>query len=699
MLLAFQLSAAGAFAANKYWYGATNTDFNTASNWSTSNTGYVGGTSVPGSSDVANFGNYTGLTNANCALSASINVSGMQMVSGYTGTLTQNSYNITIGSGGATLSAGTFSGGSGSISCSGAFTISGCSFTSTSGTFTMTGNYTISSGSFTDNSGLVKFTTTNSISGSTTFYQLEFNAVSTAASYGIASGTILTVNNTLTISGSANVNLNVGDVNAKGDVSITNTATGASGSATITINGTGSQTLTGTGTSGQGILPKLTIDKLSGTLTLVSMITAGNDWTYTKGTVNPGTSSVAFYGTINLDGQESSSTNTMPFYNVAIVSGTTTLTGNLNVDHNLTIGNGTTGLSAGSNTIFVGGDWDNRGTFTYATSTVTFDGSGYQHLSTTSAPQNYYNFTSSKSSKSLSLLNAVKVNHAMTLTEGHIVTTSTNYLELVDNATLTGGNDSAYVDGPMRKTGNDAFTFPLGDTTLNDTAYHPLAMTAPSSTSDQFQAEYFASGQTLGSSLVDSLERISTSEYWSFKRNAGSSTPIVTLGWNRNSGIGDVSGLRLAAWDGSKWADYGQTNLTINWPFGTIGGSSAANFPSSTMYLTIGVSKRQYNGYATLKRKLDGSFYEAKGNTLYFSFEDEYNDLSHHLSYKVISEGNTDVAPTLIYNSNNNPLSYYGDNRFRLDLYTSSAALHSGYYTLEVTNEKGEKFYLRFHIS
>jgi hypothetical protein len=35
----------------------------------------------------------------------------MQMVSGYTGTLTQNSYNITIGSGGATLSAGTFSGG------------------------------------------------------------------------------------------------------------------------------------------------------------------------------------------------------------------------------------------------------------------------------------------------------------------------------------------------------------------------------------------------------------------------------------------------------------------------------------------------------------------------------------------------------------------------------------------------------------
>jgi hypothetical protein len=53
---------------------------------------------------------------------------------------------------------------------------------------------------------------------------------------------------------------------------------------------------------------------------------------------------------------------------------------------------------------------------------------------------------------------------------------------------------------------------------------------------------------------------------------------------------------------------------------------------------------------------------------------------------------------SLLGTANNNQLPVYGDNRYRFDLYTSSGALSSGYYVLEVTNEKSEKQYLRFKI-
>ena len=39
----------------------------------------------------------------------------------------------------------------------------------------------------------------------------------------------------------------------------------------------------------------------------------------------------------------------------------------------------------------------------------------------------------------------------------------TDIIHFVDNATTTGGSNASHVDGPIRKTGNDAFNFPTGD--------------------------------------------------------------------------------------------------------------------------------------------------------------------------------------------------------------------------------------------
>lgn len=831
-LLLFVLDAS---AANLYWYGNSSTNFSTAANWSTSSASYVASGSVPGTSDVANFGNYTGMTNANCALSANISVQGMQMSSGYTGTFTQSTYSITIGTSGATLSGGTFSGGSATIVSNGAFTISGTAFTSTSGQFSCVANFTYSSGSFTHNSGKVKFTTSCTITGSVTFKQLEF-APSGNSSFTIASGTTLTVDSTLTVSGSSGSSINTGSIDAKGDITISNSSNNiGGGTGTITIKGTGNQaftgsttagagrtcnivinkssgtltlsnyitvignwthtngtldpgsstvyffgtktisgshtlnnvilhgsgnatftissgttltvletltiangsngvsintgtieaqgdvtvtnsstssggsgeikftgdsiqTFTGNGTAGQGRLPKITINKGStGYLTLASVISVANTWTYTAGEVKPGSSVVVFYGTFNVDAQ--GSTAAMSFYDVTVGSGTVTLAGNLDADRNLTINTSTT-LSAGSYTINVGGSFTNNGTWTYSTSTVVFDGTGYRQITgTASTTVQFYNVTFNKTAQSLNLARPVKVNNAMVLTKGRIKASTTNYLEIADNATCTGGGIGAFVHGAMRKTGNDAFTFPLGDTTLTDSAaFHPLAMTAPSSTTDQFEVIYYPVVSTAGTALASTLESVSTCQYWSFDRKSGSSTPTVSISWNSNCDNGAYNEMRVALWNGTLWSDLGQASVTVSGTkTGTLAASSATSFTANPAHITVGYALVNKT-YATLSKTPGGGYYTTDGSVLYFGFAEEYNDANSKLSFSVRKLSN-DASVSLLGSSANTPANTYGYNRFKIDLYdNTNTPLASGYYMLEVTNDKNEKWYLRFKI-
>jgi hypothetical protein len=493
-----------------------------------------------------------------------------------------------------------------------------------------------------------------------------------------------------------------GAVNCQGDLTITNTSTGTVGNQTFVLNGTGNQTFTGSGVAGEGRISNVTIDKSSGTLTLTSVISVTGTWTYIQGSVSPGSSTVAFYGTMNLDGQASGAATMMPFNNVTINGNTRTLTGNLDVNGNLTISSGTT-LSAGSNTIYLGGDWNSVGTWTYSTSTVVFDGSNHNKIKGTGTV-NFYNVTvnrsySAGSPKSVKLQNPMQVNNVMILQKGRVITDATNYLAFPDNAVATVFNDdSAYVCGPIRKTGNDWFKFPLGDTLLHDSiAYHPLDISAPSSTSDRFEASYHASTQPLGGTLVDTIESISSCEHWTLDRQVGSSNVKATLGWNENCVPSNFADRTVAVWDGSKWIDAGVGSSMLIWPTGTITSDQNVTFVSNSATLVIGVKKAPYRGYVILKHEMDGNYHQTSSNSLWFRFDQEYYNSSSQLTFTIRSVSSNSMV-SLLGTANNNQLPVFGDNRYRLDLYTSSGALSSGYYVLEVTNEKSEKQYLRFKI-
>lgn len=96
--------------------------------------------------------------------------------------------------------------------------------------------------------------------------------------------------------------------------------------------------------------------------------------------------------------------------------------------------------------------------------------------------------------------------------------------------------------------------------------------------------------------------------------------------------------------------------------------------------------------YAHLNKIPDGGYYKVVNNKLLFKFDGQYAQTG--LNYKVLDKTNNVIASNLSGNIANGLVVNSGDNRYFLDV--SSSGINNGYYTLEVTNEKKEKLYLRF---
>ena len=171
------------------------------------------------------------------------------------------------------------------------------------------------------------------------------------STYTVAAGTTLTVTGTLTLTDG---NINTGTVAAQGAISQASTFDGNTG--TLLINGAGAQTFTGAPTTAAGNLPNVVINKTSGTLTLAGTIRTSHNWTYSAGTLDPGTSLVVFVGgTVTSAG--------MGFYDVAANGGTTTLASAMSVGHDLTVSSGTFTTSAGNSVCRSPGTWPSPARF------------------------------------------------------------------------------------------------------------------------------------------------------------------------------------------------------------------------------------------------------------------------------------------------------------------------------------------------
>lgn len=363
---------ASASAANRYWVSSAASSWNNTASWSDASGG-AGGASIPTASDVVVFDGAAG-TNGACTLDAAVNILGLSMTSGFSGSITQETFSMTIGNTGAILSGGSFTGGSGSINVKGVFTLSGTNFTSTSGTLTLAQgvNFNLLSGNFIHNNGTVLFNVANnSLTGNIIFNHLTIHNSFGPYVFNISSGSTIIANGNLTLSGIAATWINTGTIEAKGNIVLANLSGDGGGTATLLINGTGTQTITGSANDMAGKLPMVTINKSSGILNLSGKIRVGNNWTYIAGTINAGTSRMQFSGTFTISGTQTfndvefNAVNGSAYITIAsnslltangnvYLSGSSDVTintGTLEVQGNLTVTN--TSLYSGGNATFL----------------------------------------------------------------------------------------------------------------------------------------------------------------------------------------------------------------------------------------------------------------------------------------------------------------------------------------------------------
>ncbi len=412
----------------------------------------------------------------------------------------------------------------------------------------------------------------------------NFNTIS------ISSGLVWTSTHLITLAGGSSwYQINTGTLNAKGDVLVTNinTSNNVGGNAVLLFDGAADQTLTGSAIAGGGRLPKVRINKSGGTLTLQSnTISTDNEWTYIQGTVDANTyaSTVDFYKTSVIDGQGTSAS--MAFYNV-IFSGFISLGGNMDINGDFKITSGVNNrldVTSSNYQINLAGNWTNNNSvttlsFNQQSGKVVFDGGNAQSLTLTSNTHKeiYYNLELNKNSNDLTLNAPVTVSNNVNFIAGNIVSSLSNILLLNNAVTATGANNSSFVTGPVRKTGNQGFIFPVG----KNSVYAPISITAPTLNTNQFTAEYFESDPDISYNVLSkdaSLDHISRCEYWILNRTTGTSNVKVTLSWDtRSCGINNLSELAIARWDGSRWQNEGNGGTTGSSTSGTLITSSVIN--------------------------------------------------------------------------------------------------------------------------
>lgn len=154
------------------------------------------------------------------------------------------------------------------------------------------------------------------------------------------------------------------------------------------------------------------------------------------------------------------------------------------------------------------------------------------------------------------------INSVLTLTDGNLITTSVNLLTLADGATVSpdGGVSNSFVDGPLRKDGDDAFVFPTGD----GIKWARIGMSDPGSTpTDAFTAQYLFHNpaddgfSTFTEEINSPLTDVSIKEYWDVARTAGTADIFLTLYLEDASGsnIDDCPDLTIAHWEAGNWEE------------------------------------------------------------------------------------------------------------------------------------------------
>ncbi|MBC7827975.1 MAG: hypothetical protein H7122_09530 [Chitinophagaceae bacterium] len=188
----------------------------------------------------------------------------------------------------------------------------------------------------------------------------------------------------------------------------------------------------------------------------------------------------------------------------------------------------------------------------------------------------------------ITLQSPVSISYKLELIKGNIRTTSANILVMHDNSICVGGSSSSFIEGPLRKIGDDDFDFPVG----KQADYAPVSIAGAGGTvTDEFEAEYFHGNPTIifGSAIeAPPIIRVSGLEYWNLRRNAGIASKKITLNVRTYSNATLLEKLIVSRWDmpGIIWRSEGNTAFS-GIASGTITSGDVHSFGVFTIASTV----------------------------------------------------------------------------------------------------------------
>jgi hypothetical protein len=227
--------------------------------------------------------------------------------------------------------------------------------------------------------------------------------------------------------------------------------------------------------------------------------------------------------------------------------------------------------------------------FNVGSGTVKFSGSSNQQLN---GIVNYlFNKVEvNKTAGDITLNRSAIIDTLLNLVKGVINTSSTNLLTLKASSTTTGGNNTSFISGPLRKIGNTAYVFPVGKGILTRT----IKISSLNSVSDSYTVEYFNNGYSNTTLSDTTIAQVNDCEYWSVQRNSGATSPILELNWSKNSCLYNSANrmLGVSLSSGQSWVK----STTINSNGDINSGSISISFvPNVTSYTLATLSVSNFN--------------------------------------------------------------------------------------------------------
>lgn len=404
--------------------GGGNANWSTAANWS--------GGAVPGTSNVAIF---DGTCSSNCSpnITANMSVGGVRVVSGYSGTITQNTgVTLTVGSSGWVQAGGLFAGSASgdAITVNGSWALLGGNYTSTSGTLQVNGRlFKVGVPNFIHNGGTLHFNQTwgwspSIIPGSVTYNHVKFSG--DESGYNLNGGT-MTIAGDLTAANPSSANygrISNGTINLAGNLNMPAYGYGQSSGLTVKLVGNAAgQTITGASTS--SLRADFIIDTgsnpvtLSGTLSLYNSdftILSVGTFTSTGSTfvfnVGSGTKTISA-GTAMLNNVYFAQGANGP---AVVISGTLNVGGTLTFDGQNYINGGTINATGD----IVTGNWAYAGT---ATIVVAGNAAGQTISGNGSTSAKLTNLTIAAGANNVTFSGSVYLGRSFTYTSGNLITT------------------------------------------------------------------------------------------------------------------------------------------------------------------------------------------------------------------------------------------------------------------------------------